>query len=903
MTVLGDTSAEAVVPAGTAGVSASVAIENDNGEVRLEGGFAYHPTPLISSVAPASGRVSGGTTITILGSGFTENAPGATLVELGGLEVPELVIHSDTRLTFTTPPASPGDADLRVWNDNGEIVRAGAFDYLAPPPALGSLEPSSGSTAAAVTVFLNGSGFQRFGASEPVVTFGALEATNVQVLDDKRLSCTAPSGPPGSHVTVVLTNSSGAASLEGAYRYHALPSLQALTPASASSLGGETLTLLGSGFSVDEAGANTLLFAGAPASELSVRSDDELTFRLPPGIPGSSPELTLQNANGSSTALGLFTYHPAPTLLELSPDRGPAEGRTRVLLTGVELASNEGGSPTILFGGPPARNLRLLDDSRVECDTPPGSGSVDVVFQNANGIATLAGAYVFLGDPPSLTSLSPRQGPSTGGTLVTLVGERLAGPSGEAPAVLFNGAPASAVELTGTSRLTCLTPPGPAQVLVDVVLLNANGSSELSASFRYTAQQSLTAIQPPRGSSRGGTPHVLVGTGFAIDGEVEVWFGNEPALDVVVLDEKHISLRTPPGPASRTAEVRLRLDGTDIGTLPYTYDPTLRDLDGDGLDERVLFFEGELHVHFGESTPSLERRLIVGGPEGRPLASSFQVADLDADGHGDLILASPRSGRVVMMAGPFKHGERSLEEGRMVLPPAPAEARLGTALRVGDHDLDGMLELLVGSPGTREVHFVEPVESGAASLVLEGTVLDHDFGSALDALDADADGDLELLVGAPGSSRGGPSAGAVFGYEGPLVRSENRSGRVHLEPSWKWLGDRPGARFGSRFSLGHYTATSAHLDLAVLTGEPGRERVLLFSSALLESNPGPRAVHDTPDIRVLGRWHGPGGESLWLGGEGHGRILDLRSGEPRPATETESEGARWDSWTAPSARR
>jgi len=435
-----------------------------------------------------------------------------------------------------------------------------------------------------------------------------------------------------------------------------------------------------------------------------------------------------------------------------------------------------------------------------------------------------------------------------------------------------------------------------------VVLVSENGQSELPASFRYTAQQSLTTILPPRGSSRGGTPVILMGTGFGAHGEATVFFGSEPAHDVVVLDEERISLRTPPGPASRTAEVRLRFDGIEVGALTYTYDPSPRDLDGDGIDDRAFSVAGEIHVHFGASPSSPDRRLRLRGSAGRPLAGSFQVGDLDADGRNDLVLASPDDGRVVVLVGPFTQEERSIETGRSVLPPAPAGARRGAALRLGDHDLDGELELLVGSPGTNQALLVEPVESGAPPLVIEETILDHDFGATIDTVDVDADGDLDVFIGAPHSSRGGPSAGAVFGYEARQARHERRVGRPRLELRWEWFGDQPGARFGSRFSLGHYTGPSARWDLAVLTSEPGAERILVFSDAAFDSTPIPATLHEATNTQLLGRWEAPGGELLWLDGEGHGRLLDLRSGEVREATQAESEGARWQARVAPASR-
>jgi YVTN family beta-propeller protein len=60
------------------------------------------PPPFADLVSPNSGALSGGTTVTITGWGFT----GATAVSFGGIPATSFTVNSDTTITATAPPAA-----------------------------------------------------------------------------------------------------------------------------------------------------------------------------------------------------------------------------------------------------------------------------------------------------------------------------------------------------------------------------------------------------------------------------------------------------------------------------------------------------------------------------------------------------------------------------------------------------------------------------------------------------------------------------------------------------------------------------------------------------------------------------------------------------------------------------
>jgi hypothetical protein len=89
--------------------------------------------PAITSVAPLQGRTSGGTAVTIRGSGFVA---GAT-VTFGGAAATSVVVVNSSTITAVTPARVTGAVSVAVTNPGGASAsRANAYFYADPTPAL-----------------------------------------------------------------------------------------------------------------------------------------------------------------------------------------------------------------------------------------------------------------------------------------------------------------------------------------------------------------------------------------------------------------------------------------------------------------------------------------------------------------------------------------------------------------------------------------------------------------------------------------------------------------------------------------------------------------------------------------------------------------------------------------------
>lgn len=579
--VLGDTSATCAAPPATPGTRVDVTLENDNGSSVLAGAFRYHDAPLLSALAPAGGRATGGTLVTLTGRGFLDDGAGANLVLFGGVAASDVLELSDTALACSAPPGTAGEwVNVTIANQNGQASLAAAFRYHGAP-AVSAVTPDHGPASGAL-VTLTGTGFQDSEAGATTITFGGVTASQVAVVDDTTLSCLVPSGTPGALVAVSVTNANGTGNRAAAFRYHLEPTLTSVTPNRGPADGGTPVTLIGTGFLNDEAGRNTVFFGGISATDVVVISNTALTCRTPGGQANAQVDVSVRNGNGTGQRAAAYRYNPLPRITSVNPDSGSALGGTTVTLTGAGFVVNTAGANSVLFGSALATNVTVVNDNNLTCSAPAGPAGtrVDVRVSNANGSDTLGAAFGFT-QPPALASLAPVSGSALGGTIVTLTGTGFMAQGAGPALVTFAGIPASAVVVQDDTQLLCTAPAGTPAALEDVVVSNLNGLATLSAAFRRHAQPSLATVAPARGSSSASSAVTLTGTGFTLDGAGTntVLFGSVPASDVLVLGDTTLTCTVAAQPSGTVADVRLsNANGAALLAAGFAFDapaPTL----------------------------------------------------------------------------------------------------------------------------------------------------------------------------------------------------------------------------------------------------------------------------------------------------------------------------------------
>jgi len=90
-------------------------------------------------------------------------------------------------------------------------------------------------------------------------------------------------------------------------------------------------------------------------------------------------------------------YFPPPTLTSCTPERGPLDGGTAVVLGGSGFLDDQAGAPTVSFAGVPASDLVVVDDSTISATSPPGAGegAVDLTIRTNNGAATIVAGFEY----------------------------------------------------------------------------------------------------------------------------------------------------------------------------------------------------------------------------------------------------------------------------------------------------------------------------------------------------------------------------------------------------------------------------------------------------------------------------------------------------------------------------
>lgn len=136
--VTGSGTIVAITPPGPAseeqGVALDVKVTNPDGlSVTQTQAFRYTSAPLsISIVSPASGPNTGGTLVSISGSGFTSALANAT-VKFGGVAGTELHVSDAATLTVKTPAHANGTVDVAITMGNQTITALAAFTYEDSP--------------------------------------------------------------------------------------------------------------------------------------------------------------------------------------------------------------------------------------------------------------------------------------------------------------------------------------------------------------------------------------------------------------------------------------------------------------------------------------------------------------------------------------------------------------------------------------------------------------------------------------------------------------------------------------------------------------------------------------------------------------------------------------------------
>lgn len=163
--------------------------------------------PTITTIAPAAGGESGGTSVVITGTNFkagTTALTGAASVTFDGTNATSYVVDSATQITAVAPAGTAGAVDVVVTNPRDAATATGGFTYEAVP-TITTLNPDTDVEAGGATITVTGTGF--LSVSDVTVDGDSVTYTHTPG-NATTLTFAAPAHAAGE-VDVVVTNDEG----------------------------------------------------------------------------------------------------------------------------------------------------------------------------------------------------------------------------------------------------------------------------------------------------------------------------------------------------------------------------------------------------------------------------------------------------------------------------------------------------------------------------------------------------------------------------------------------------------------------------------------------------------------------------------------------------------------------
>jgi len=401
------------------------------------------PAPTLSFITPVSGPEAGGTSVTVNGANFV---PSQTSVTIGGVTIPAggVTVNSPTSLTFSTPAHGAGNVAVTVTAPGGTTAPVpGGFTYVGAP-TISAISPAEGAASATTppaNVTLSGTNFS---ASGNTVTFAGTAGTVVSE-SATSITVTPPARAAGGLVNVVVTNANSvSATATNAYRY-------LLPPTVTVSFGSTSVTgTQGTSFSVTVTNPNDVAI-----QNVTVASN------------GANTPFIL-------TAFGTFCG-----------SSGNYNASSAFRLSGINLAAGASCTASSTQQTSSAGAFQFVTNA----PTSTGTAATAVTLTGVPATSNTVTAY----QTPFISIVTPSSGLLSGGTSITITGQRFFGSTG----VTVDGVAATNVVVLSDTMITAITPAGSASGSKTVSVTGPGGTGSRTNGFLYNALPTAPSITAP----------------------------------------------------------------------------------------------------------------------------------------------------------------------------------------------------------------------------------------------------------------------------------------------------------------------------------------------------------------------------------------------------------------------
>ncbi|XP_069830385.1 fibrocystin [Dendropsophus ebraccatus] len=390
-------------------------------------------TPKLFAVIPSIIPQTGGKLVTLDGVRFD----GATAVAFGSQLCP---IHASTStiITCIAPPQNDNESEkVRIRNDQDWIPFPDRISFDAfLNPVISSISPNTSSTADNRVVFIYLSHFDNPPYVKMEVTVH-MEVARIVNVTSKRIEVMLPSLPAGIYNVSVIMNgiSLTANGFQPIIRY--VLETYNLEPCCGSFLGGTAITIYGEGFSLNTSiisvyvgqepctllkATHEMIICQTPPYQFPNLNEENITVPLKVFIANMSVKKVNSNSHIASGEDLTFTYHRGftPTISNLSWDTENGSLQLFLMETiGIESIIIFQNIQTKVKYEIAYKNLQNSNFTIPLDHFSVGKHSIKI-YQVNLGFANISEKMFEL--EPHVSSLSPREGPSCGGIILTLSG-------------------------------------------------------------------------------------------------------------------------------------------------------------------------------------------------------------------------------------------------------------------------------------------------------------------------------------------------------------------------------------------------------------------------------------------------------------------------------------------------
>ncbi len=484
--------------------------------------YNYENGPVVTSVSPSSGPTAGGTAVTITGSNLT----GTTAVNFGPTAAESFDVVSGTEITAESPAEGAGTVDITVTTPDGISLTSSADQYsFVAPPSYGGVVISPNSQTAYLTVpsldevaVLN---LETGTFGTPIIVGSKPEG--IDITPDGSTLYVCDSG--GQAISVIdLTTDQVQTIVTPTTSDSATPWQIAIGDNGTAIF---TTTFGGSGFGADAYLLNldtdtiTVLTSVGNNGEVTeaarvARSSDYSTAVIALGDDSGGPISIYSFSSGTAVNVNLSGSVSYPAVSGTGSTVMVNGGTGTYLVdgtTGALLGTVDGGGDGVALNQAGTIGFNVSGTSVQEVNTtsflagaslalPTGeTGTGQLALAPSGDILvalTSTGAAIVQAGSPMVTSVSPKSGPTGGGTTVTITGANFDGTTD----VVFGDYPATSFTVNSATSITAVSPAepsGPVDVTVttDKLAVMVSGAAQEGTSGTSSLDQYFFGTPPP----------------------------------------------------------------------------------------------------------------------------------------------------------------------------------------------------------------------------------------------------------------------------------------------------------------------------------------------------------------------------------------------------------------------